>query len=151
MQKYRKLTGGFLTTETLEVIALVFSSCSCAIDYFMNVFLAVVCVDFVLSFVSCTGGHQTNADEYELPAKSKYYYTHDSGPGKLILILYGTEYGFSEEIAIKLFDQFAMGTKYSELALHPRALNMRDFAILDFKREQLILYIVSTSGDGTNM
>lgn len=104
-----------------------------------------------MSFVSCTGDHETNTDEHALPAKSKYYYTHDSSPGKLIFILYGTEYGFSEEIAIKLFDQFAMGTKYTELMFHPRVLNMKDFATLDFNREQLILSVVSTSGDGKKM
>lgn len=99
-------------------------------------------------FVSCAGDRETNTDGGVLPTKSKYYYTQDSGPGKLILILYGTEYGFSEEIAIKLFDQFGMGTKYSEFGLHPRVLNMKDFALLDLKREQLILSVVSTSGDG---
>lgn len=41
-----------------------------------------------------------------------------------------------------------MDTKYSELPLRLRVLNIKDFALIDFNKEQLILFVISTSGDG---
>ena len=38
---------------------------------------------------------------------SDKYHTCYEEPGKQVLILYGTEYGFSEEIARKLFDRIS--------------------------------------------
>lgn len=41
----------------------------------------------------------------ELSKDKKKYQTRFSEDGRQILILYGTEYGFSEEIAYLLFDR----------------------------------------------
>lgn len=61
-----------------------------------------------------------------------------------MLVLYGTEYGFAEEIAQKVFDRLAaVGDQ-----LQPRLLNAKDYAMLDFAKEQLMLCIFSTTGDG---
>ena len=38
-------------------------------------------------------------------SKNKYFRIYKQ-PGRPILLLYGTEYGFSEEIAKKLFDRY---------------------------------------------
>ena len=68
-------------------------------------------------------------------------------PGKQLLILYGTEYGFSEEVAKKLFDQICDETD-KEQSLQPRVLNAKDFEKVDFNKEQVLLCVFSTSGDG---
>lgn len=65
-----------------------------------------------------------------------------------MLILYGTEYGFSEEVVKKLFDKLAEGETYQELSLQPRVVNSKDFELIDFTNEQVILCVFSTTGDG---
>ncbi|XP_060594774.1 NADPH oxidoreductase A-like [Ruditapes philippinarum] len=69
--------------------------------------------------------------------------------GRQILILYGTEYGCSEEIAKLLYDRIKdLNAVNSELCLQPRVINIRDYQMLDFSREQLCFIVISTSGDG---
>ncbi len=80
-------------------------------------------------------------------ALSKYC-THYEEPGKQLLILYGTEYGFSEEIARKLFDRIVDDVNYREFSWQPRVLNSKDFNKVDFGLEQVLLCIFSTTGDG---
>ncbi len=80
-------------------------------------------------------------------ALSKYC-THYKEPGKQLLILYGTEYGFSEEIARKLFDRISDNDSYRELSWQPRVLNSKDFGKVDFSKEQVLLCVFSTTGDG---
>ena len=75
------------------------------------------------------------------------YCTSYEEPGKQLLILYGTEYGFSEELAKNLFDRFC-DNGYQELSLQPRVLNAKAFEMVDFSREQVLLCVFSTSGDG---
>ena len=72
-------------------------------------------------------------------------------PGELVLIIYGTEYGFSEEVAHKLFDRIAGDELCMEKKLQPRIVNAKDFSLIDFKKEQLLLCILSTTGDGKIM
>eukprot|EP00123_Amoebidium_parasiticum_P011579 comp20798_c0_seq1/m.27359 comp20798_c0_seq1/g.27359 ORF comp20798_c0_seq1/g.27359 comp20798_c0_seq1/m.27359 type:complete len:683 (-) comp20798_c0_seq1:208-2256(-) len=67
-------------------------------------------------------------------------------PGRQLLILYGTEYGFSEDLAKKLFD--LIGSLSADLQLQPRLVNMRDHAALDFVKETVALIVCSTTGDG---
>ena len=78
---------------------------------------------------------------------SKYRTKYDE-PGKQLLILYGSEYGFSEEVARKLFDKIADNETYQELSIQPRVVNAKDFNILDFTKEQVVLCLFSTTGDG---
>ena len=47
---------------------------------------------------------------------SDRYRTCYEEPGKQVLILYGTEYGFSEEIARKLFDNISDSDKHVEVS-----------------------------------
>ena len=75
------------------------------------------------------------------------YCTRYEEPGKQLLLLYGTEYGFSEEVAKKLFDRFCDETD-KDLLLQPRVLNARDFEKMDLNTEQVLLCVFSTSGDG---
>ncbi len=79
-------------------------------------------------------------------ALSKYCTKYEE-PGKQILILYGTEYGFSEEIARKLFDKVD-DESYRELSWQPRVMNSKDFEKIDFSKEQALLCVFSTTGDG---
>ena len=80
-----------------------------------------------------------------MPSK---YNTCYEDPGKQILILYGSEYGFSEELARKLFDRFTEEEDGASLGLQPRVLNSKHYKLVDYTREQVILHIFSTTGDG---
>lgn len=78
---------------------------------------------------------------------AKYRTKYDE-PGKQLLILYASEYGFSEEVARKLFDRIADDETYQELSLQPRVVNAKDFKVLVFDKEQVLLCLFSTTGDG---
>mmetsp|Transcript_6969 Transcript_6969/g.21204 ORF Transcript_6969/g.21204 Transcript_6969/m.21204 type:complete len:632 (+) Transcript_6969:192-2087(+) len=60
------------------------------------------------------------------------------------LILYGTEYGFSKEVAKKTAE--ALSERFPLLS--PRVLNMLHHEMLDLSKEQLCLVCCSTTGDG---
>ena len=91
------------------------------------------------------------AEDCEVPERgdplAKYRTKYDE-PGKQLLILYASEYGFSEEVARKLFEEIADGETYQELSLQPRVINAKDFELLDFDKEQVALCLFSTTGDG---
>ena len=76
------------------------------------------------------------------------YRTKYDEPGKQLLILYASEYGFSEEVARKLFDRIANDEIFQELSLQPRVINTKNFEVLDFSKEQVALCLFSTTGDG---
>ncbi len=80
-------------------------------------------------------------------ALSKYY-TPWEELGQQVLVLYGTEYGFSEELARKLFDKMVDSESCQALSLQPRVLNSKDFQKVDFSKETVALCIFSTTGDG---
>ncbi|KAL4223334.1 hypothetical protein ACF0H5_016805 [Mactra antiquata] len=78
--------------------------------------------------------------------KYKADYTEE---GRQILILYGTEYGCSEDIAKLLFDKIKTLNEHIELPpFQPRLINARDYKVIDFTREQVVFIVISTSGDG---
>ena len=64
------------------------------------------------------------------------------GSGKLVLVLYGTEYGFSEEVGVAVRDRLLRE------GYLPRVLNARDYGRVDWAQEQVLLCVFSTSGDG---
>ena len=79
------------------------------------------------------------------------YYSNYEEPGRQILLLYGTEYGFSEEIARKLFDEMSEDQDLRDMSLQPRVFNSKYFQRLDFSKESVALCIFSTSGDGESV
>eukprot|EP01132_Coremiostelium_polycephalum_P006074 gene6074-7567_t len=60
-----------------------------------------------------------------------------------VLILYGTEYGLSAEVAKKFEEQVNNVDGY-----WARVVDMEEYEIIDFEKEQLVLIITSTYGDG---
>ena len=72
------------------------------------------------------------------------YASKYSVPGKQVLILYGTEYGFGEEISRKLFDVLSDNSS----DIQPRVLNAKNYELIDFEQEEVLLCIFSTTGDG---
>ena len=64
------------------------------------------------------------------------------------MILYASEYGFSEEVARTLFDRLANNEIFQELSLQPRIISAKNFGVLDFNKEQVVLCLFSTTGDG---
>ena len=77
-------------------------------------------------------------------ATTNKYASKYSLPGKQVLILYGTEYGFGEEISRKLFDVLSDNSS----DIQPRVLNAKNYEVVDFKQEEVLLCIFSTTGDG---
>jgi sulfite reductase (NADPH) flavoprotein alpha-component len=118
-------------------------------------------VVYVLCWNTATPGLGGPIDDFIIPAEdadnvalknhnsvpSKYNTCYED-PGKQILILYGSEYGFSEELARKLFDRFTEEEDGASLGLQPRVLNSKHYKLVDYTREQVILHIFSTTGDG---
>lgn len=76
------------------------------------------------------------------------YYSRYEELGRQVLILYGTEYGFSEEVARKLFDKMAASPSLQDLSVQPRIVNSRDYMKVDLSREHVVLCVFSTTGDG---
>lgn len=59
-------------------------------------------------------------------------------------VLFGTEYGCSEEVAEKLCDRLGgMGPTWQA-----RLVNARYHTWIDWPQEQVVLVVISTSGDG---
>jgi len=75
-------------------------------------------------------------------AEAKYREVY-SEEGKQVLILFATEYGFSEEVSRKLFDGL-----YAPPQCQPRLVNARDRDVFDLEKEQAVLIVCSTTGDG---
>ena len=89
--------------------------------------------------VEVAKNHNCSTNKY----KTKY-----EEPGRQILILYGTEYGFSEEVARKVFDAFKENDECTKLDIQPRVVNARDYRLIEFDKEQVVLFVFSTTGDG---
>ncbi|XP_072164141.1 NADPH oxidoreductase A-like [Diadema setosum] len=106
------------------------------------------------SFIDDTdsGSPCSNNDDQVEASPSDRYSPLYNDPGRQLLILYGTEYGFSEEVARTLFDrQVHMLEQVREDQypdLQPRLLNAAHHQYLRLDEEQLVLVIISTSGDG---
>lgn len=80
----------------------------------------------------------------QLPNSCSKYCTNYTTPGKQVLVLYGTEYGFAEEISRKVFDRLAA---IGQL-IQPRLINAKNYSMVDFEKEQIMLCVCSTTGDG---
>lgn len=91
------------------------------------------------TFSEANAGPQPGSDR-------KKYCTKYCEEGRQILILFGTEYGFSEELAKKLFDRIV--ETHSDVPLQPRILNAKYFEKVELDKEQLLLCAFSTCGDG---
>ena len=90
---------------------------------------------------------EDEANQIKFDPFSKYHTKYDE-PGKQLLILYGSEYGFSEEVARKLFDKITDNETCLDLSMQPRVVNAKNFETLDFNKEQVLLCLFSTTGDG---
>jgi sulfite reductase alpha subunit-like flavoprotein len=83
--------------------------------------------------------------ENKIQQKPKFEQTRppQDKEGIPILVLYGTEYGYSKEIAENLTMKLL---KLSEFT--PRCLSTENYHFVNFEKEQVILLVVSTQGDG---
>jgi sulfite reductase (NADPH) flavoprotein alpha-component len=72
-------------------------------------------------------------------------FEHAVEGGFPVLILYGTEYGFSRQVARHVAAELSqrLGGRIS-----PRVMNMLHHQVVDFQREKVLLIICSTTGDG---
>lgn len=66
----------------------------------------------------------------------------DGATGRRVLVLYGTEYGFSKEVALKL------AARLAEAGLVPRIVNTLHYRVLDLTKERFLTLVCSTAGDG---
>lgn len=63
---------------------------------------------------------------------------------KAVLLLYGTEYGFSQELAKKMEEEL-----YNlDMNLYPRTVDMEEFDLIEWDKENLAILFCSTYGDG---
>ncbi|XP_061189647.1 NADPH oxidoreductase A-like [Saccostrea echinata] len=81
------------------------------------------------------------------PRETKYKKDYTT-EGQQILVLYGTEYGFSEEVARKLFDRLSTESLLRGTLWQPRLVNVKHYQHIHWSEEQLCLLVISTSGDG---
>ena len=71
-----------------------------------------------------------------------------STPGRQVLILYATAYGFAEVLGKKLYTRVRKESEQS-LNLQPRLVNMKSFeGFVDLAQETTVYVIASTAGDG---
>ncbi|XP_078337816.1 NADPH oxidoreductase A-like isoform X1 [Crassostrea virginica] len=82
------------------------------------------------------------------PQKENKYKRDYSSEGQQILLLYGTEYGFGEEVARKLFDRLCEEAASQGTVWQPRLVNVKYFKHIRWSEEQLCVILISTSGDG---
>ncbi|EFA80409.1 NADPH-cytochrome-P450 oxidoreductase [Heterostelium album PN500] len=73
----------------------------------------------------------------------KERYVRPNSASSPILVLVGTEYGLSHEVASKLEDELRVHAN-----LFVRIVDMEEYEMLNFEKEQLVLIITSTYGDG---
>ncbi|XP_066292774.1 NADPH oxidoreductase A-like isoform X2 [Branchiostoma lanceolatum] len=77
------------------------------------------------------------------------YLVNYTDVGKQVLVMFGTEYGCSEEVAKKLFDSVAsLPLDGSGARLQPRLVNAQHHSAVDWSQESVLLLVISTSGDG---
>eukprot|EP01133_Synstelium_polycarpum_P016352 gene16352-19452_t len=81
----------------------------------------------------------------KVEAVKKPRFIRPDGVAYNVLVLYGTEYGLSHEVAQKLESEI---NAISGGLFWARVVDMEEFEIVDFAREQLVLVITSTYGDG---
>ncbi|KAK3085071.1 hypothetical protein FSP39_023835 [Pinctada imbricata] len=82
--------------------------------------------------------------------KDKYRRNYTS-EGRQILIIYGTEYGFSEEVARNLHDRITSFNSTSgtlNVEFQPRTINAKHYSSIVWDQETVCIVIISTSGDG---
>ncbi|GJD07909.1 NADPH oxidoreductase A [Galdieria sulphuraria] len=65
---------------------------------------------------------------------------------KRVIVAYGTEYGFSREVAKKIAERLSQ--HFGTDSISVRLLNLLHWEIVDWKREELTLVACSTTGDG---
>ena len=95
-------------------------------------------------------GFVRKADPLKAKAVKKAESTDEvyHSPGRQVLILYGTAYGFAEILATKLYFKIKKECEGS-LNLQPRMVNMKNFdGFIDLQQETTVFVIVSTAGDG---
>lgn len=87
-----------------------------------------------------------SGSENKLQQKPKFEQTRppQDKEGIPVLVLYGTEYGYSKEIAENLTMKLLKLSQFT-----PRCLSTENFHFVKFEKEEVILLVVSTQGDGT--
>eukprot|EP00058_Branchiostoma_floridae_P026624 XP_002612115.1 hypothetical protein BRAFLDRAFT_96092 [Branchiostoma floridae] len=88
------------------------------------------------------------ATEKMIDRSADRYSVNYTDPGKQVLVMFGTEYGCSEEVAKKLFDSVAsLPLDGSGARLQPRLVNAQQHSAVDWSQERVLLMVISTSGD----
>ncbi|XP_019647307.1 PREDICTED: NADPH oxidoreductase A-like [Branchiostoma belcheri] len=98
------------------------------------------------AFISHEGDPET---DQLIDTSADRYLVNYTDPGKQVLVMFGTEYGCSEEVAKKLFDSVAsLRLDGSGARLQPRLVNAQQHSAVDWSQECVLLLVISTSGDG---
>jgi geranylgeranyl reductase family protein len=81
------------------------------------------------------------------PAEELFQHANTSPDARPLLILYGTEYGFCKNTALRLAESLAK-VQVAGASLSPRVLDLSAHELIDWKREPMVLVICATAGDG---
>ncbi|MBP9713075.1 MAG: flavodoxin domain-containing protein [Sterolibacterium sp.] len=81
------------------------------------------------------------------PAEELFQFASDAPAARPLLILYGSEYGYSKSTALRLAEELAAVT-VDDAPISPRVLDLAAHALIDWSREPLIFIICATAGDG---
>ncbi|GJQ10662.1 hypothetical protein GpartN1_g2453.t1 [Galdieria partita] len=93
-----------------------------------------------------TQGKKNTLSPLERLKQEVFQYSSSNISTKRVLVAYGTEYGFSREVAKKIAEQLSQHFGKDHISV--RLLNLLHWEIVDWKREELILVACSTTGDG---
>lgn len=81
------------------------------------------------------------------PAEELFQFARDTPDARPLLILYGSEYGYSKSVALRLAEELAAVT-VGDAHLSPRVLDLAAHSLIDWSREPLVFIICATAGDG---
>jgi sulfite reductase (NADPH) flavoprotein alpha-component len=95
------------------------------------------------NYLAKTGGDKVAPEKPKSRAKFEQTRPDGNKQGVPVLVLYGTEFGYSKEIAETLV------TKLRQIPeVTPRIVSTEEYHVVDFSKEQIIFLICSTQGDG---
>jgi geranylgeranyl reductase family protein len=81
------------------------------------------------------------------PADELFQFASDDPAARPLLILYGSEYGYCKNSALRLAETLA-GQQFDDAPLSPRVLDLAAHELIDWSREPLVFIICATAGDG---
>ncbi len=81
------------------------------------------------------------------PVEELFQFASNAADARPLLILYGSEYGFSRQSALRLAEELA-AQSVEELPVSPRVLDLAAHRLIDWSQEDMVFFLCATAGDG---